>query len=328
MQMSNQLSSDNVDYSNQNMTEFPTIAKQNIIIRINLRNNKILSLPNLSNFSVLRVLDLSHNRFVDLSPISSILSLRELDCSENSLVSLGFVASLSNLEILRASHNRISTVAVQMPNSLIDVDLSYNEIVSLDFLQHKFPSSIQRLDISANSIDEVISLRVMAVFPNLHTLNVGLLETNKDIQILSFVKFLCPSLVLFDGAECSDLNLDENFPNNEILLDVLVRGNENELRSLIQNVENRIIWDDPNFIPFDEVVPSSPLLVIERKLQQIEQKIPMLRKHAEQASPRLSQIQRTKLDQIGQDIGELKAQIAELTQTLYVHEMAMKSIIH
>ena len=323
--MSSQLSNDNVDYSNQNMTEFPTIAKQNMIIKMNLRNNKLSNLPNLSNFTLLRFLDLSRNRFVDLTPVSSIVSLRELDCSANSLVSLAFVASLTNLEVLRASHNRISTIAVQMPNTLIDVDLSYNEIVSLDFLQHKFSPALQRLDISNNSIDEVISLRVIAVFPQLHTLNAGLLETNRDIQLLAFVKHLCPSLVLFDGVECTEVDYS-HFPPADTILDVLVRGNENELRSLIQNIESQIIWDEPTFIEFDEEIPNSPLMNLERKLNDIERRIPLVKQNIQNRSP-LSQNQRAKLDHMQREINDLRGQISALSNLIYAHDQGMKNLL-
>lgn len=315
-------SNDTVDYSNQKLTEFPIIAKQNLVVQINLKNNKLLNLPNLSNFTVLRTLDISRNRFIDLSPISSITSLRVLDCSENRIVSLGFVTSLVNLEVLRASHNRISTVAVQMPETLIDVDLSNNEIVSLDFLQHKFPPTIQRLDISSNLVSEVISLRVIAVFTHLRTLNVGLLESNRDIQLLALVKHLCPSLVLFDGAECPE-EMPPNFPNPDYLLDVLVRGNESELRSIIQSDEKKITWDEPQFITFNEVTPPSPILSLEKKLENLERKLPLLAKKVENSSPSKKAV----IQQMFHDINELKAQISVISNMIYIHDQAMKGIL-
>lgn len=315
-------SNDNVDYSNQKLTEFPIIAKQNLVIQINLKNNKLLNLPNLSNFTVLRTLDISRNRFIDLSPVSAITSLRVLDCSENRIVSLGFVAPLVNLEILRASHNRISTVAIQMPESLIDVDLSNNEIVSLDFLQHKFPLTLQRLDISSNLVSEVISLRVIAVFTHLHTLNVGLLESNRDINLLALVKHLCPSLVLFDGVECPE-EMPPNFPNPDHLLDVLVRGNESELRSLIQNNETKITWDEPQFIPFNEETPPSPILSLEKQIEKLEKKLPILSKKVENSSPSKKAI----IQQMYRDINELKSQISVISNMIYFHDKAMKEIL-
>lgn len=321
--MTNKITNDILDYSNQKLTEFPIITKPNLIVQISLNNNQIVNLPNLTNFSSLRILDISRNRFVDLSPISGITSLRVLNCSENRIVSLSFVSSLVNLEVLNASHNRISTVAAQMPENLRDVDLSYNEIASLDFLQHKFPATIEKLDLSSNLVTEVISLRVIAVFTHLMSLNVGLYENNRGIQLLPYVKFLCPSLILFDGIEVPD-EISENFPNPEILLDVLVRGNESELRNLIQDVESKIRWDEPEFIPFDEQIPYSPVAILESKVRDLEQKVPLIKKRMQSYSPSKKAV----VQQMLQDINELKEQIAVLSNMIFVHDQAVKRLMN
>lgn len=315
---------DNIDYSEQGLTEFPAIPKPNLVIKMNLSINLLRILPSMHEFNFLRYLDVSNNKFTDLSALSRLNSLRELDISHNRIVSLGFVATLPNLEILRASFNRIVAVSASMPQSLIDLDLSHNEINSLEFLQKKVPVTIERIDVSNNLIIHVMQLRYIAVFQNLRILNAGLYHQNQGIQIIPFLKHICPSLELFDDNDCDEPK-SPNFPDDETLFECLMGGDETELQILLQKEDKSITWDEPTFIPFNsyETELQAPINDLEQRLHSIESRIP----NPKLLSPVRDDPQEIKtINALRHDIGELKKQLAQLSQMLFVHDAAVKQI--
>jgi hypothetical protein len=315
---------DSYDFSNHSLFEIPSISKPNLVIRLSLASNFLRAIPNMADFSMLRSLDISHNQLVDLTHISAIKPLRELDCSHNRIVSLAFVGPLTNLEILRASHNRIATVVAQMPEPLIDCDLSSNELSSFEFLQRKFPFSLERLDISSNLVGDVIELRYLSVFNNLTCLNTGILASHPNLQVLRLVKHICPTLTLFDGADCTDVVTDAvQFPADEELYEVLVHGTEDELCHLIEYPDLTVKWTEPSFIEYEEDLEAKELEDLERRIGQIEQRLPRI------PEPQAPPVYNGKADEIKamrREIQDLRDQLGKLLDLLYVQDRAVREI--
>ena len=269
----------------------------------------------MDDFICLRYLDLSNNKFTDLKQISNIISLRELNISNNFITNLNFLNNLTSLEVLKASNNKINDIKEKMPINLIDVDLSENQFNSLEFIQNSFSDQIRHLDLSGNNINEIRSLRFIAVLTQIKVFQIDLLEKNKDLLLIQFVKHLCPSIEEFDGSDCS-LIPETNLFNSENLIDILVNGTENQLKIFLKSKDPIIKWDEPVFVQFDVDVPQTPLKGIEERLRVIETKIP------DESDNNNDNLYKDLKD----EINILRQQITKMAEILFVHDKAMKKL--
>ena len=322
---------DTYDFSDQGLSELPVLPKPGVIVKLDLSSNILKTIPNMMAFSFLRTLNLSHNQLVDVTNLATLRSLRELDISHNRIVSIGFAASLTNLEILKASHNRIATVAAQMPDSLIDCNLSFNEISSVEFLQHKFPTTLERLDFSSNMINEVMELRYLAVFTNLSVVRSGLLQKNRDLMMTQYVKHICPSIKLFDGEECQDEPDTEDFPNEDDLFEVLMNGDEQTLRQMLSKTSKDIVWEAPSFVAYeDEEVLPDDVRRLEREIADLEDQA---RARAQPPSPPQPVVRpppaldRAKIREMKAEVAEIKTQLSAFLKMLFVHDRAVQDLL-
>lgn len=334
---------DTIDISQTNATSLPTITRPGVVLRLNASHNMISNLPNMEIFTRLRYLDLSQNNLQDLTPLSSLTSLLELDISYNHVISIDFIRDLTSLEIFHASNNEINEVDNILPERLIELDLSNNMLTSLDFLDspndpnEPFPFGIERLILNGNNINQIINLKYITVFSQLRELEVGLLdqENNRNLQLPSFVKSLCPSIQIFDSANMGIV--DELAVNPDDLIQVLTRGSEQELRSFISSVEVGIRWDEPIFIDFDDDNPSTPLKNLETRLRTIEEKFgednfstPVKNTNNNQIGTLLSpygeQDDNAMIASMQREIYEMKQQVSQIAKILYVHDCALRQL--
>lgn len=317
---------DTIDISQRSYTEFPTIKKPNFVLHINASRNFFTKLPNMSNFTILQDIDLSKNKFVDLSPLSALINLRILNISNNKVKNLDFIQNLQNLEELNAANNKISEIHCSFPPNLLYLDLSFNELTNLSFLDENFPINIESIDVSQNSIDQIIDLKYISVFQQLHTFKIGFLEMNPDLNIISYVKYLCPSLVFFDDSKIDDS--EEISFNDDDLLNILMHGSEQQLREFLLKKKSGIEWDEPNFIPFDNDFPTppTPIKQIEDRLTVIENQIHERISKSPQTNQSNQQENDSVLQVMQQDISEMKQQIAQITELLYVYDKALQKL--
>ena len=312
---------DSYDFSNQNLVEFPLLSQASSVVRLNLSNNTIKSFPKIDEYRFLRSLDISSNRISDLSILSSLTSLHVLDCSYNQLTSLSFTSNLLNLEILKASHNKVAKITAKFPQNLLSIDLSYNNITSLEFLQSHCPTGIERIDLSNNKLDSLLNLKYISVFQNLRVLNVGFLDKFLNLNILSFVKHMCPCLEVFDDTECSHLDTSDEWNDNE-LINILVNGDEEEFRALLMN-NSQLRWDEPIYFDFVQNVPPTPLKEVNERLRNVE----MLTEQDQNRNIRLEMDRFDEdIEEIRREINELKQQTLQISQLLFVHDKALQQI--
>lgn len=320
-----------INLSKGGYTEFPKIQKPNIVLYLNLSKNLIKTLPNMAAFNAIRYIDISSNKFTNLNALESLRSVKEIDCSYNKLTDINFVSNLPTLEVLRASHNQIRDINCILPKNIIDIDLSFNELKNLNFLQTNFPAGIERIEVSGNLIHEIINLRFLPLFQQLRMFNIGLLEENSDIQLLPFVKLLCPSIELFDGMDCVNIE-DTGFDKDEII-QVLVKESESELRSFLSNYDGGIKWEEPTFIPFENDVPATPIRKLANRIETLEEKIadpPERITPPKNTGNLLSPYQNSSnsgnIQSLQQELSEIKQQIAQIAEILYVHDKALKQL--
>jgi hypothetical protein len=281
------------------------------------------------HFTAIEVLDVSHNQLIDLSPISVLVTLRELNCSHNRIVSLGFVGALPTLRILHASHNRITTITAQMPDTLIECDLSENSIDSVEFLQYQVPDTVERLDFSGNGVTDVIELRYVAVFTGLLVLSTGLLEAHPDLQLVQFARHLCPTLAIFDGVDCDSEEPSPDFPDSEQLFQVLLDGDEEALCSLLHKADTRFIWAPATFLPFepeDLSFDSLDLGPIREHLAELERRLPGVHETEDEAEEDMAEYQPERFELLRQEVDDMKAEVRDLLKMVYVHDSAVKSL--
>lgn len=324
---------DNLDCSGQSLTVLPRAARPNVVVTLNASNNLLKDIPDIVSFAALRYLDLSNNKFSDLSILESVPSLRELDISGNRLRSIEFCASLADLEVLRASRNRIREVSFKLPQNLIDLDLSTNEIASLDFMEKNVPVGIEKIDVSGNQIDTLVSLRFLAVFQQLHTFTVGLLTLFPGAKVLQYVKHLCPSIEYFDDTPCAQVEEPEF--DTDKLIDILVNVDEQELEALLRDGPGGgLEWSPATFIPFEDDVKSvTPLAELQNRLKALEDALPrtpQVQKQRQQVdmliSPYAAPEESQEMKELRGDISELKQQMAKVAELLYVHDQALRQI--
>ena len=142
-----------------------------------------------------------------------------------------------------------------------------------NFAQVFEEAGIEKIDVSGNSIDSLISLRYLAVFQQLHTFTVGLLDVFKGLKVLQYVKHLCPSIEYFDDVHCADV--EEPDFDTERLIDILVSLNEEDLEDLLSGGNiGEIAWEEPAFVQYEEdTFPTTPIRVLQDRIQAIEEEI-------------------------------------------------------
>lgn len=181
-----------------------------------------------ANINLVNALNLSNQGITDLTGIEDFQSLRNLNCRNNSIVNLD-LTNVTTLENLDADTNLITSV--QLPDTVIDVDLSNNQISNLDLTTH---ASLTILDLSNNLMmmfdsgasdlieldlsDNQLSSLDMVALSSLEQLNISNnLFTTIDIT---------PNLVLeqfnISGNALTGLNLSAN-----TLLTILNIGSNN-----------------------------------------------------------------------------------------------------
>nr|WBP49915.1 Toll-like receptor protein [Mimachlamys nobilis] len=147
---------DELDLSNNALLHFDDIVLPGMALTFNLSNNKLMNFPNSFSNSNVKTLDLHANRIVALTRVSmtSLDSITFLDLSQNKISRIddGAFEGLNNLEVLNLTHNQL-TVNLSLDvfkgaARLIDIDLSHNNLTSVDFM------------FSSNTLDMVKTLRV------------------------------------------------------------------------------------------------------------------------------------------------------------------------
>jgi hypothetical protein len=172
---------------------------------LNLSHNHLTSY-NLGGLSNLRVLDISNNALSHLE-IFGPPTLVEIKANENNIVSINGLHQLERLETLELAGNQLDASSFQCSlvslKKLDIVDLSRNNLNTVDIVATNFPRSLRALFIGQNPINGITALHPIAAFQNLHAIHLDALpvfqsENLDRLHIASFLVFLLPNLCAID----------------------------------------------------------------------------------------------------------------------------------
>ena len=309
-----------IDLSHQNIAQFPKIDKSKQVTSFNISNNLIEVLPNMGSFSLLRVLDISHNRITSLKPICFLKSLRELDCSYNLINEFNFPDTnpFPNLKVLHISHNLISQISSPLPSQLIEFDISYNQLASLNFLiEFQYPPDLEVLDVHENNLNSLIELSYISVFSKLAKFNTGFSSKFSKFNLIPYIKYLCPWLIVFDNISCSDLESSSTI-DGEAILQAITTKDEEKLLQLIPEMKE-LYWDQARFYDYQDDVPETSYQKLQNQIMEIESRLPSGESDSDITE---------KISQIENEVNNLQEKMMDLTKILYAHDCALRAIFN
>lgn len=120
-----------------------------------------------------KTLNISNNKLSSLNELLPMFQLLEFDASYNMIVDIDTVLPFPKLQTLNLSHNRIVRLACTIPTSLRSIDISYNNIYSMDFIAPVLSlKALESLDIRGNPLAKQIAYHdIISNFPQLKTFN-------------------------------------------------------------------------------------------------------------------------------------------------------------
>jgi hypothetical protein len=133
----------------------------------------------------------------------------------------------------------------------------------------------------------------------------------RDVPVLQFAKFLCPTLEYFDDEPLADV--DPDFEEDP-LIEQLAKGSEDSLREfLTDSIQPPIQWGEPQFMEFREETDEG-FVELEERVRAIEDRIPQRRRENEDSA---------EISALRADVRELKEQVAQIARLLFVHDRAL-----
>lgn len=164
---------------------------------LDLSGQNIETLADLRSFlsPQIKQLDISNNRLSSLNDLLPMFQLLDFNASHNVIVDVDQVLPFPKLQTLNLSHNRIVRLACTIPTSIRSLDLSHNNIYSLDLIAPVLSlKSLESLDIRENPLMKRETYRdIIKNFPQLKKFN------GRDVQDLSV------SLIRSDELTLSEL---------------------------------------------------------------------------------------------------------------------------
>lgn len=178
---------------------------------LNMSGRNIETMASLGSFILpqIKKLNVSNNKLSSLNDLLPMFQLLEFDASHNVLADVDTVLPFPKLQVLNLSHNRIVHLACTMPTSLRIIDLSYNNVYSMDSIAPILSlKGLESLDIRGNPLEK------------------------QSIQFDIISNF--PQLKVFNGRAIQDLGSSINNPN-DLTLSELADKNDNSTKSTFHN---------------------------------------------------------------------------------------------
>lgn len=150
--------------------------------------------------TALKSLWLGKNKIEKIAGLESLAQLRQLDIQHNRLTSLGDgLLHLANLEELYLAWNAIDSLqGLPVPSSLNTVDLSKNNIVSLEGVEHQ--PTLEELWLSYSQVTTFESLAPLQRLSQLSCLYLEHSPLAKDYEYRKVVTRMLPSLQQLDAT--------------------------------------------------------------------------------------------------------------------------------
>lgn len=231
--------------------------------RFEANSNKITDISSLSLLGKLQYLQLNHNQVTDISAISNLTKLSQLLLDDNQITLIPNLSNLVNLKQLSLSSNDISQLTDISRTNLTSLDVSNNQLTSLEQLGTS--KTLEELDLSNNNLTDVDGINQLLMLENVDLSynaidNIDKIINNDNLVQVNLrhnkIEDISP---LNSLSNLEELNLSQNkivrasdFSNLENLQRLNLSENSiNDLSDLEQleginiNAENQVIRLEP-----------------------------------------------------------------------------------
>lgn len=134
---------------------------------VNFSNNTITNISYIKNLTNLKYCYLENNKISDVTALKNLAKLQELSIAGNNIQDISPVITLTGLTNLDASRNNISTISNIQSNQTIEkINLNYNNLQSLDGIEKL--SNLQVLSASNNVIEKIDNVSNLTKLYNLN----------------------------------------------------------------------------------------------------------------------------------------------------------------
>ena len=154
--------------------------------------------------------------------VSEALQVKYLNVYNSNIVSLTGIEAFSNLEYLRCSNNQLSTLDLSQNSLLIDIDCSYNSLVSLNITQCNSVKILNCEENQLSAIDVSQNFTLEHFYCSYNPL--PSLNINQNVNLITLVSGFC-SLTNIDVSQNSNLVYLDLRVNSLVNLNVVSNTN-------------------------------------------------------------------------------------------------------
>ena len=230
----------NLDLLDLSFNQLKNVSSLRYLINLknlNLNNNQIEDISDLQYLRYVDKLFINNNNVKCLSPIGN-LNLKYLEINDNQIENILWIKNSSNLRELKISNNKLN----QLPNRLFDnfmslskIDLSLNQIKSIDSFDCRQKTKINKLDLSNNQLENVDFIFDCSIINEIRLNNNQIRHIQLEILSYYYLKILDIS---FNPIEVRNQNLI-NLKIGENLMEIVLSINSIDLIQGLTN--NRLI---------------------------------------------------------------------------------------
>ena len=180
--VSDLLNLNQLELSNNKITEIKGLDNLTQLNTLSIRNNQITEIKGLENLTQLNTLSIRNNQITEIKGLENLTQLNSLGISDNQITEIKGLENLTQLNSLKVRGNRIREIkGLSKLTQLHSLDISFNQITELKGLDNL--TQLRLLDISYNQITELKGLDNLT---QLNSLNIN----NNQITELSPLIFL------------------------------------------------------------------------------------------------------------------------------------------
>lgn len=190
--------------SNSTITNIAELLNSGTNLKKIILSNTII--PNIEKLPYnLRVLKIQTSTLEEIPDcVYKLYNLEELDISNNKITSISKkINAMYNLKYLDLHSNKITTIDVKFPNTLTNINLSFNDILTIDDNCFAYFSSLKYVNLSYNKLLKIPS----SVFENKNIKYLDFSYNNIsefDEKILSFETLIYINLS-YNSIDCEQI---------------------------------------------------------------------------------------------------------------------------
>ena len=158
-----------LDLSNNLIKNVDSLKMLTDLSQLKLSYNQIDNLNGLTNLTKMEFLYANSNRLKNVEQIGNLYKLSYLNLSDNQIEQLNWIKKLSLLQNLDLSHNNLHNLKqtnIDLLNiNLIQLDLSFNKLKTIDFI--RYFSKLSKLVANQNEIEDLNELRNLSLLESL-----------------------------------------------------------------------------------------------------------------------------------------------------------------